>query len=996
MSDESHELRALQVEVMHLTERVDDLERALAERASTEAGHQQLFGAPAPRPAAPPAQERPPAPEPAPWTYRHPQTRPQATTPQPPPAQPTPQRPPAPPVVPPPPPRPPFDWGKLAEQVFAARTLAWAGGVATVLGIILLFVMAASRGWITPTMRVGIGVVVSLAILGAAIEFDRRSWRSDAILAAAGVGIAGLYASLWAATSLYHLVASAAAAPLAALIAALAVGIALRIRQEPLAVFGMSAAMLAPLLVSEDVTTGGVLFGAVMLAAALPLFLRTGWGYLIMLVWVIAVAETLALLGLSAEHIGFGGPVIAAAIMAALIVCLTFLVELRPSDRSRLGLLGSLAAGSAFTITLGATFLFGGMREVDGHSLSGITLAGLTVVWLALAAVPTLARRSHADLSDLLVAFGLTSAAIATGLLAGGPALVCAWTAESAMLVLLAERIRRRSATRNLRALVSAAVYLFLGILAMFSVIEPLSVTLPHIGAGSGGGSVSLVAVALAGIVLCFGLRVFEKPELAAVWIVPSLALGFLPVWALPAEQAVIAYAGMAAVLLVYRRTPLLVRWMRESVGLVAATGWWIAGAVVALVVTAPADDLFEAWSRLGERHGVGGLAALLASAAVFTWSVRRPVRPFAEYGLLVPVATLVYLLAEVLQVPSAIWAWIGVAGVIAGAVQAGVVRRRLGASPMLVASGAVLAVATVAAWAYDDSLRAVVHHGTTTGWESIALATAAGLLLALGFRQPTRRTHALWLPFLLASQLSAMLLPGQYPLVAVAGLSALVSAAVLLWPAVLRSRLDRAALAAIGAVSAGAVAGIVVFAYETPRMLFQTSHAPATGLAAATAAAAALLLAAFAARTTSWSAGPVRVAALLIYAGGAFCLWTLAAAILGAEQLVADAGVTASVHDHFQQGHVLVSISWVMVGLTLVVLSLRGDHRALRAGGIALLFAALAKLFLYDLAFLTAMARAISFIVTGSILLLAALLLQRFAPQVKAALGDEPPEAIA
>ena len=62
----------------------------------------------------------------------------------------------------------------------------------------------------------------------------------------------------------------------------------------------------------------------------------------------------------------------------------------------------------------------------------------------------------------------------------------------------------------------------------------------------------------------------------------------------------------------------------------------------------------------------------------------------------------------------------------------------------------------------------------------------------------------------------------------------------------------------------------------------------------------------------------------------------------------------------------------------------------------IALLFAALGKIFLYDLAFLTAMARAVSFIVTGSVLLLAALLLQRFAPQVKAALGDEPPEAIA
>ena len=79
-----------------------------------------------------------------------------------------------------------------------------------------------------------------------------------------------------------------------------------------------------------------------------------------------------------------------------------------------------------------------------------------------------------------------------------------------------------------------------------------------------------------------------------------------------------------------------------------------------------------------------------------------------------------------------------------------------------------------------------------------------------------------------------------------------------------------------------------------------------------------------------------------------------------------------------------------------LVVLSLRGNSRSLRVGGITLLFVALGKLFLYDLAFLTAMARAVSFIVTGSVLLLAALLLQRFAPQVKAALGDEPPEALA
>ena len=120
-----------------------------------------------------------------------------------------------------------------------------------------------------------------------------------------------------------------------------------------------------------------------------------------------------------------------------------------------------------------------------------------------------------------------------------------------------------------------------------------------------------------------------------------------------------------------------------------------------------------------------------------------------------------------------------------------------------------------------------------------------------------------------------------------------------------------------------------------------------------------------------------------------------LAAAILGGDQLFAAGGLGFRSRS-LPAGPRAVSISWVLVGLGLVVLSLRGNHRSLRAGGMALLFVALGKLFLYDLTSLTAMSRAVSFIVTGSVLLLAALLLQRFAPYVKAAIGDEPPEAIA
>jgi hypothetical protein len=384
----------------------------------------------------------------------------------------------------------------------------------------------------------------------------------------------------------------------------------------------------------------------------------------------------------------------------------------------------------------------------------------------------------------------------------------------------------------------------------------------------------------------------------------------------------------------------------------------------------------------------------------VFAWSVRRPQRQLAEHGLLVPVAALAYLLAEALEMPYATWSWLVAAGLAAALVQVPPLRRALLPWPLITASAALLGLGLGTAWAYDESLTAIADHGTTAGWESIAIATASGALLALAFLDPRRRTYALWLPFALSAQLATMLLPGQYPVVVVAVLSCLASAVALAWPRWLRDRLDRPALVEMGVVSSLIVAAVVLAVYETPRMLFQVSHEPAAGLAAAVAGSAALFLGALAARTSASlrarKIGPVRVSSALVYLAGAAGLWTLAAAVLGATQLLANPGSDVSVRDGFQEGHTMVSISWVVVGLALVVLSLRGDRRALRVGGIALLFVALGKLFLFDLAFLTAMTRAVSFIVTGSVLLLSALLLQRFAPQVKAALGEEPPSASA
>jgi len=962
--------QTLRIDVQRLTRRVEQLEREVGELrgtpvADTQATHDLWADAAPRRASAPPAAAEPPRPAvPA-----------------------VPSRPPTPPP-PPPPPREPMDWGALAGRVFTARTLAWAGGVATMLGIVLLFVMAASRGWVTPPMRVGIGVLVSVALLAAAVELDRRSWRADAILAAAGAGIAGLYASLWASTWLYHLISGTAASPLAAVIAAVAVAVAIRIHQEPLAVFGVSGAMVAPALVSLDVTAAGLLFAAVMMAGVLPLYVYLRWSWLVAVTAAIGFVESLVLLDITSQHTYFGFAAVAVATVAALLAAMALLVELLPVSGRRLTALGGPIVSAAFTLSMADAFLTGGSQMVHGHSRAGLILLGVAIVWALLACVPALVRRPHADLTDLLAAFALAAAATATGLLAGGPALVCAWSAESAALVGLAERIARRSGVRRRRLTAAAGVYLGLASIAAYVVVQPTAERLPHIGAGSWQGSLALAAIAVAGIAFCFGLRFVERPERDAAWAVPALAVGYLPAWALAPEWAVAAYAALAAALFVYRRSPAVVSWLGDEAGIVIATGWWLAGAGIALIVTAPARDLVQAgWVGLGARNGLAGLAALGLAAAVGAWSVRRPRHAYVELAALVPVAVTAYLVAEALAAPYAMWAWLGLAGALAAVVHVSPVRRRVGGLALVVGSAGLLGLGLVTAWAYDDSLHALSAHGTSAGWESIAIAAAAAFLLATALLDARRRTLALVVPLLLLGQLAAMLLPGQYPLVAAAALAALAAVAAVVWRRPLPGRLDREILGRIGIVASLATAAAVLLGYETPRMLFHTSHAPAAGLAAAAAASVALVLAALAARAAAAPAvRGIDARAVLTYVAGAGILWTLAAAILGAFQLFVDGAVATAVHDGFQRGHVAVSVAWVMIGLALVVASLRSRHRGLlRAGGIALLFVALGKLFLYDLAFLTAMARAISFIVTGSVLLLAALLLQRFGYSTRA-----------
>ncbi|MBA3301415.1 MAG: DUF2339 domain-containing protein [Thermoleophilaceae bacterium] len=159
----------------------------------------------------------------------------------------------------------------------------------------------------------------------------------------------------------------------------------------------------------------------------------------------------------------------------------------------------------------------------------------------------------------------------------------------------------------------------------------------------------------------------------------------------------------------------------------------------------------------------------------------------------------------------------------------------------------------------------------------------------------------------------------------------------------------------------------------------------PAGALALGASAGACLLLAWLGTggkQLTPWLAG----------SGGTLLLYLASVAIVSAYQPgaaqsteVLDLGVR-------EQGQLLVSLLWSVVGVAAVVAGLRGDLRWVRLVGLALLLGTVGKVFLYDLSTLTAGYRVISFMALGALLLAASFVWQRMRPRDPEDLREVPP----
>jgi uncharacterized membrane protein len=325
----------------------------------------------------------------------------------------------------------------------------------------------------------------------------------------------------------------------------------------------------------------------------------------------------------------------------------------------------------------------------------------------------------------------------------------------------------------------------------------------------------------------------------------------------------------------------------------------------------------------------------------------------------------------------------ISLAAVAAAWALAGFAEQRLARVGRLTWVAAALLV--VGAWVSAGS--AAVLGGP--GW-LLAPAVGLALLWAAAFVRAEERDAATLLAALaltLAGFGAAALLDGTWLVLAWAAAAAGLAGA---------SALTREPRFRFAAVAFLLLAAGHTFAWEaSPDRLFVAERHPGDGLPAVVL----LVLAAVAValelpRSVGYRSLPAAVAAhltrvsrALLWSAGVLAVYALSLAILEAAQRVAP----GTVEESFQRGQTGVSACWGLVGLALLYAGLRRRSTALRLGGFALLGISLAKIFLYDLANLSSITRALSFVAVGAVLLAGGLVYQRLAGDGDELPGDGP-----
>ena len=351
-----------------------ELDRLLAQRSFT------------PQPAPPPV----PSPMPFPQPYVPPAV---AYAPPPPPHLAPPPRPPLPP--PPRAPRPPRD------ASWIGKALAVAGVAVTLIGVVLLLVLAAQAGILRPEIRVGAGAVLAGALVAVAARFNARPGGRVGAIALAATGVAAAYMDVIAITTIYGWAAAPVGLVIAALIGGGGLTLARRWNSQHLGLL-----VLVPLIVLAPIVTDGItmLLIAFMLAiSAASLLVQMGKDWIWLHAARIAAPTFPLLVALVAARIGDGNDAwLAGGCAIAAVLAIVGALVLLPSTDNRVamalltiaGVFPVLCTSVALAPTVAALMAAGLAAALLAIVLVGDRLPGVSrivrQIWSATSAVSAL------------------------------------------------------------------------------------------------------------------------------------------------------------------------------------------------------------------------------------------------------------------------------------------------------------------------------------------------------------------------------------------------------------------------------------------------------------------------------------------------------------------------------------------------------------------------------------------------------------------------------
>jgi uncharacterized membrane protein len=330
----------------------------------------------------------------------------------------------------------PWAVGKRAVAIgdlLGGRVLAWVGGVAVLLGIVLFLALAVSRGWIGVEARVIFAGLGSSALMATGVWLHPRRGRTEASVVMVGVATSGLFATLIAASEVYGLIAPLLAVAAAMLVGALATVLATRWGAKAIGAIGLLGALASPLLVGASIDGATVAMLAVGGACATWTAIAKRWNWL-------ALTSVLICAGQWGHWLNGGQPVLVdlATLTWFSGLGLAGALGMRADDERRgvaaaasLGSLSAMVAG-----VIGASVL----HDVAGGYWAEVWLLALAVVHAAAGLVAPRRIAVPIPIRRVLMVIGLVLADVAFGLSASGITLAIGWGATAVAFAALHRR----------------------------------------------------------------------------------------------------------------------------------------------------------------------------------------------------------------------------------------------------------------------------------------------------------------------------------------------------------------------------------------------------------------------------------------------------------------------------------------------------------------------------------------------------------------------------